>query len=305
MAKILFFTPTDRTLTIDAIENEPCGGTEKANVYLADALSQIGHECTVLGRLDSPEILKEYDVIVTQEAELFQHVQGQKCIWWSHHFSDQPVTVRSAPWVRVCKPAKIALSETQAFDLESIMKIKTNIIPYGVPTHKIKERGKIPMRLIYASTPFRGLEHLPRLFSMIKKEHPHATLVVCSSMAIYKSPEEDIKYQGILDELAKMDGVEVKGALSQNELFKEFAKAHALFYPCTFRETFCLAAEEARAHGCLIWTTPSSLSGAVSERADRIFSLDGKTDIKWQFLEPPPVLSWEDVARKWERVILI
>ena len=120
-----------------------------------------------------------------------------------------------------------------------------------------KEKG----RLIYSSSPDRGLEILLRLFPRIKKEVPEANLHIYYGMYNWKeaikvrnNPVEVSRMRQI-EELMKQNGVFDHGRIGQKQLAQEFLKSELWAYPTFFTETFCITAIESMAAGVPIVTT--------------------------------------------------
>ncbi len=122
-------------------------------------------------------------------------------------------------------------------------------------------------QIVYASTPFRGLEYLLRYFPKIKARVPDATCAVLSGMQVYgQSSEEDQKNYGALYDLARQqEGIILHGPLSKPEMAKILCESRVMAYPNTFAETFCIAVLEGQAAGLPVVT---SRLGALIERID-------------------------------------
>ena len=132
---------------------------------------------------------------------------------------------------------------------------------------------RIPGRVIYASSPDRGLHLLLQEWPAIKKAVPHATLKIFyyslqSWMAQYLPfPQEDpnwpwwwkenyrrVWYVKRALEALKPHGVEVVGAVSRQQMALEMAQAEVLAYPCdtiAYTEGFSCATLEGCASGAL------------------------------------------------------
>lgn len=124
--------------------------------------------------------------------------------------------------------------------------------------------AKRTRQLVYASTPFRGLEFLLRWFPKIRERVPDATLAVMSGMQLYGvSDAQDHAEYASLYALAKQPGVTLCGPLAKSQMGKIFSESRVLAYPNTFAETFCIAALEAQAAGLPIVSTQL---GAMPER---------------------------------------
>jgi len=323
--KILFIFPREKPYDSHSVRKLPSGGTEKAVIFLGEAFQRLGHEVewiTTQQQLIEAEGT-EPDAVITQEAELLQLFPNSKRVWWTHHFSDQPIIQRGAAYGRAFADKVVTLSQCQQDDFKVNLRIDSVKIGHGIwPSELAIGWQKDPYRLIYTSTPFRGLERIPDLFPEIRKMEPRATIAICSSMGTYGHPEQDAQYQKLFDELATIDGVELLGALNQEQLYEQYAKASIFFYPCTWPETYCLAMDEAIAHYC---TTITTKLGALPERQFGVaYPLDlmsnaaiccmwgttGKLKMPdWEefnhrAFEGQEPQDWLDVAKQWERKVL-
>jgi glycosyltransferase involved in cell wall biosynthesis len=129
--------------------------------------------------------------------------------------------------------------------------VPNGIVPeyYRTDDHVFRE-GK---RLIYTSTPFRGLMHLSYLFPEIQRRVPDAELHICGGMAVYQ--DHNSEYDRTYEAFTGMDGVTLHGSLGQRALATEMEKCRVLAYPNTFPETCCTTAYEAMAAGLVIVTS--------------------------------------------------
>lgn len=153
-----------------------------------------------------------------------------------------------------------------------IPKSKIHVVHNGVtddfgPGEKLSVRGK---SLVYASTPFRGLEQLLTYFPEIRARVPDATLYVVSGMQIYgQSDEEDRKAYGALYELGKQEGVTLSGPVAKLKLASILGRSRVMAYPNTFAETFCIAALEAQACGVPVVSTDlAAMKERISDGSD-------------------------------------
>ena len=311
MARVLLVCNFHTAFDWHTVRTMPSGGTEKCFAFLAEALTLRGHAVT----LATTEAVindcvtnrpHDFDVVITQYASMFEAFpEKTRKIWWSHHFSNQDLARNNASAAHQYATAVVTLSHCHQADLRTHLGIQSTIIGHGVWLKDVVQGNKDPYRLIYASTPFRGLEQIPELFKRIKAQEPRATIAICSGMGIYGMADQDSHYQDIYNQLKAVDGVELKGPLNQAELYAEYAKASVLFYPCNWAETYCLALDEAFAHGCLAITTGV---GALWERASLICRNPDEMvpcvlDYFSKKIEPPPLFKvndWLEVAEQWE-----
>ena len=96
-----------------------------------------------------------------------------------------------------------------------------------------------PNRLIFASSPHKGLRQVISQFAAVRRALPDLTLIVANpGYMIWPAP-------------ALCAGIILRGALGHASLIDEFRRALCLFYPQSeFAETFGLVIAEANAVGC-------------------------------------------------------
>jgi glycosyltransferase involved in cell wall biosynthesis len=133
-----------------------------------------------------------------------------------------------------------------------------------------RERDKI--KLVYTSTPWRGLDILIRAFKMLNR--PDVELDVFSSTKIY-GPKFEQQTQGqfdwLFDECRNTPGVTYHGYATNDIVRDTVKRAHIFAYPNTFEETSCISAIEAGISGCKIVTTGhGALPETCGEWADYV-----------------------------------
>lgn len=318
--KVLFAFPGTYAFDSWTVRNRPTGGTNKAVIYLGEALRKLGDEvawATTLEELQD-RVSWQPDVVIAQAAEVFTLFSKAYCVWWVHHYPDQEIVHLQLAAARQYARHLVVLSQAQAdaFSRELSLSRQSppTVIGYGMWTdelHPHAAASKDPYRLIYCSTPYRGLDYLPAIFPMMKKLVPQATLTVCSSMTTYGlSPGLDQEFQETFEALAAIPGVRLTGALNQVDLYRELAQARFFFYPCTFAETYCLAMDEALAHDCWPLVSEIECSGCLGERVT-LCEPDKLLDAYLAGVKGKPSLesthtpkSWLEVARQWKQQVL-
>lgn len=120
-----------------------------------------------------------------------------------------------------------------------------------------------PKKLIYASSPDRGLKQLLQIFKRAREFVPDLELHAFYGFDnIDKLISYDAKFAGFkklkyeIDELLKQPRVYFRGRVSQKELYQEWLTAGLWVYPTNFTETSCITCMEAQALGAIPITNP-------------------------------------------------
>ena len=113
--------------------------------------------------------------------------------------------------------------------------------PHAKPNDKI--------RLMYYSTPHRGLDILFAVFKPLAEEFPNIELNVFSSFDLYGWEQRDEPYKQLFKELSEHPQVNYSKSVSNERIRQELERSHILAYPSTWPETSCLVLIEAMCHG--------------------------------------------------------
>lgn len=109
------------------------------------------------------------------------------------------------------------------------------------------------LKLIYTSTPWRGLEVLLESFKLLNRND--IELDVYSSTVIYGANFMPNAYEWLFNKCRLTPGVNYRGYAANKAVIRSAQSANIFSYPSVFAETSCLAAIEAGAAGCLLATT--------------------------------------------------
>lgn len=115
------------------------------------------------------------------------------------------------------------------------------------------DRQEKGYRLIYTSTPWRGLEVLVEAFKLLDRRD--ICLDVYSSTVIYGKDYMPNAYNWLFDRCRQTPGINYRGYAANKAIIKALQASHIFAYPSIFAETSCLSAIEAGAAGCAICTT--------------------------------------------------
>lgn len=146
----------------------------------------------------------------------------------------------------------------------------------GIDSKKIRELKtsfdescRDQKRIIWASSPDRGLEATLRIFLRAREFEPDLTLHICYGWknldcVIAKDPNGPAakakkKIFDLIDRAG--DGVVLHGLVNQPTLWEEMLKSTQLLYPTTFPETSFCVGQEAQALGVVMTTAPLWAAG--------------------------------------------
>lgn len=111
------------------------------------------------------------------------------------------------------------------------------------------------IRLIYATTPHRGLELLVPVFERISESVDNIHLDVFSSFSIYGWAERDKPYQDLFERIRQHPKMTYHGYQPNEVVRAAMAKSHIYAYPSIWPETSCIAVMEAMSAKCQIVTS--------------------------------------------------
>jgi len=133
---------------------------------------------------------------------------------------------------------------------------QNHVIKNAIEPIEFKEKPKDKIKLIYTSTPNRGLEVLLKAFKILNRTD--IELTVFSSNIIYgKGYSNQLAgtHDHLFHQCRTTPGIVYRGYAMNKAVRQALQTSHILAYPSIYEETSCLAAIEAGAAGCKIITT--------------------------------------------------
>ncbi len=191
-------------------------------------------------------------------------------IVWQHLAYDQPNIIGMAyPEFIQQIQHFVYVSEWQKREFEC--RFATNlsqnhVIRNAIDPIEFKERPQDKIRLIYTSTPNRGLRVLLDAWKILNRSD--VELIVYSSDVIYGTgyaAQRAREHAELFHRCKTTPGIIYKGFATNKAVRQALQSADILAYPSIYEETSCLAAIEAGAAGCRIVTTNL---GALPETCD-------------------------------------
>lgn len=197
----------------------------------------------------------------------------------------------------------------------------------GIDPDRFKNRASItknPNKIIWPSSPDRGLERAIGIVERAKREFPELELHVFYGFEnLYKYGKADQAKR--LEQIIKeRPWVKSHGFTQQNELALHFMESIVWLYPASFIESFCISAIESLCSGCYplardIGALQDTLKEASDQGMATILDLDCSTDEqyevwsqaliniikekKWeQVIVDPQKYSWKAIAAEWVEI---
>ena len=159
------------------------------------------------------------------------------------------------------------------------------------------------MRMLYASSYDRGLQHLLIMWGEIKKELPDAKLEVCYGWDLYdrgyQGNKQAMEWKDMMVELMKQPGITHHGRVSKSKLDEITANCDLWVYPTHFQETNCITALRSQSLGCV----PVTMDLAALQ--DTVFSgikIDGDIEDKDLYLKELTALAKDPKRLAEEKV---
>lgn len=274
--RILFFPDEFPPIHARLLDERPLSGGPTTLIRLSAALAEMGHEVIVLTADENPPIsnpryypyrsfeqLGNFDLFVAVRGwmNLFLPIESKKRIFWTGDTISNPKTYGIGDFRFIQRVDRfLAKSQWHAKTLcegSGFPPSKMKVFLNGVFTPYFqKNLPRYRKRLIYSSTPNRGLEYLIPIFRKIRQKHPDAELHVYSS---FDRNSREWPPNNLLDPLIltlrNEPGCLVYESVLQEKLAEAFLQSSLLVYPSCFLETCASTTLEAQAAGCPIVTT--------------------------------------------------
>ena len=199
----------------------------------------------------SPDLMKEFQILPSRVRDL----QEDKIrILWLHDLPGDPESehLKNRGWEKFHKLVFVSNWQMQAYvqyyniPWSHCIVLQNAINPIDF---KLTEKPRDKIRMIYHTTPHRGLNILVPVFKKLCESHENIELDIYSSFKIYGWESRDEQYQQLFDECKNTPNINYHGFVSNDEIRSALIKSHIFAYPSTWVETSCLALIEAMSAG--------------------------------------------------------
>jgi len=180
-------------------------------------------------------------------------------VFWNHHHTNQPAIQGYLNKELLNKFQYFIYVSNWQFERYRhhfhIPENRSIVIKNAIKSIELIQKPK-KIRLIYTSTPWRGLDVLLDAFSLLNRDD--VELDIYSSTIIYGPQfheENEKNYKALFQRAEGMKNVNYHGYASNEEIREALLYAHIFAYPSTWEETSCLCAIEAGMAGLNLVTT--------------------------------------------------
>ena len=209
--------------------------------------------CRLIENNLPPDILEDFQIIPSRVRELFD---DKIRVMFLHDLPDDPETNHLKDQASRDRFHKLVFCGNWQYNryvetlgvpqTDKCITLDTPIIPI-----EYKEKTKDEIRLIYTSTPQRGLALLVPVFVELAKKYPNIVLDVFSSFDIYGWSEADKPFMQLFETCITHPQINYHGT-KPNEVVREYLQnAHIFAYPSIWWECNSRALIEAMSAGCM------------------------------------------------------
>jgi len=269
--------PWDENSLNSSVSNKPSGigGSETQVIYLSREFSKLGYKVKIFNKCKEQHFDKGYDV----EYIPFQNFgEYSKKLEYDYFIASRYLDCFDIPFKskrnfvmahdvflimngkhqhdvkqdRVEKYFCLSNRHKQFFsEYHNIPMDKILMTSNGLDFSRFENKNikKDPNRLIYSSSPDRGLEYMMPVLDQVYKQHPQMRLHVYYGFENFRDQDYITKIKA---EMTKRSYITYHGRVGQDRLAEEFLRSGIWSYFSGFSETFSITALEAMQSGACV-----------------------------------------------------
>lgn len=198
-----------------------------------------------------PSILDHFQIIPSRVREF---EKGKKHIYWVHDLAEDPEVqhLKNGGWKRFDKIVFVSHWQQQQYNqVLGVPYSAGTVIKNAIDPIESHEKPDGPIRLVYFSTPHRGLDILVQVFVELSKKYNDIELDVISSFGLYGWKERDKPFQHLINFCKSHKRINYYEPMSNDALREHLKTCHIFAYPSTWTETSCLCLIEAMSAGLM------------------------------------------------------
>lgn len=255
------------------------GGSETAAARLADALTGLGWHVTLYGNVqtggwrsvtlrhtDTFDPMDPVDLLLVQRTAgpFASHNRAARTALWAHDTDFGPLSAQEADRIDhvlcLSRWHERHLADSYPLVADRIARVRNGIDPAVAAAARQAAKPR-QARVVYSSSPDRGLDTLLNVWPRVRDAVPDAELACCYADVYNAVADQDpavaAHREQLRERIAATDGVTSLGSLPQTGLALLMAESAVWAHPSMtptgpFMETSCIGAMEAQAAGCLV-----------------------------------------------------
>lgn len=259
---IVFSCPPQTAYPFDEeiYKTKPLGGSETALVQMARLLKEKTGRPVKVFNMRQEDLVADSGVEYISAAKLNEYFSKNKPhthIQWRHNI---PVT-RAKTFLWCHDLVTQGVETKQNFDkmlclspfhkgyvqgLQGVPDDKIIVTRNGIDPKKFdfERKEKNPNKVVWMSSPDRGLDRAMNVLDLLRKSHPDLELHVYYGLEnLYKFGLAD-RADMLKKMMAERPWVKYHGFTEQSKMYQEVSDAVIWLHPCDFIETFCITALE-------------------------------------------------------------
>jgi len=198
------------------------------------------------------ELLKNFQIVHSRTRELRDDL---KKILVCHDLAQDPEVqhLKDGGWNKYNKLVFVSQWQFQQYhDFLGVPYNHSHILKNAIdPIEHHQKPDTDTIRIIYHTTPHRGLNLLYVAFEELSKHNDNVELDVYSSFKIYGWEARDEPYRELFQKLDNHPKIRYHGTVPNEEIRQALTQSHIFAYPSIWQETSCIALIEAMSAGCL------------------------------------------------------
>ena len=200
------------------------------------------------------DLLNDFNIICSRVREVDAK---KKNILWLHDTYDDPESLHlkeAESRARFAKLIFVSNYQLSTYNLAlNVPYQQSFVMQNAIEPIEFVDKGEDQVRLIYHTTPHRGLNVLYAAVEALAAQHGDKIhLDVYSSFKAYGWDARDKEYESLYENIRQHPQMTYHGYQPNDVVRTALQKAHIFAYPSIWPETSCIAAIEAMSAGCQV-----------------------------------------------------
>lgn len=198
------------------------------------------------------DLLKHFQIIFSRVQHELDHTKIP--LYYCHDLPGDPASehLKQGGYTKFHKVLFVSNWQMQNYiNYYGVPWYRSRVLQNAIDPISLEPKSEEKIKIIYHTTPHRGLEILIPVFMQLAEKYKNIELDVFSSFKIYGWQERDQPYQQLFEMCKNHPQINYHGFQSNDVVREALQKAHIFAYPSIWLETSCIALIEAMSAGCL------------------------------------------------------